>query len=368
MGNYEEEIKKIPEFVFLANLYKIEEYNDTDIHNYLINCPICNTLYSIRPYICKIVKNFNENEERFNNDSYEKYCRYFKYWVYYQRIEYLIKQPNNRDLWDECITCIFHNLKGTGKNSGKICKWDNNSYSNTVVGIRRYVDKICSVRDKLGGINKIKSDREMCLVYNKYTYRNMMEILSLISGIRDDNRLNGNDFIIDGKCSLEVTDLFFPDDICPTEKNIQDREPQNCSCEYREPPACEHKECTLPACPNVNVESRACTLDECRTHKESMCPKVEENKEINKDEKLQNNPVIHVGTSVFLSIFGTIFVFFFLYKYTYFGPWLHKKFRKSNVLKKQMDKRNTAELFQGASRFVESNYDDSRHFIGYDRM
>ncbi|KMZ77288.1 hypothetical protein PVIIG_05333 [Plasmodium vivax India VII] len=312
--NEEEEIKKIPEFVFLEKLYKIEKYNDTYIQNYLNNCLSCSTLYSIHPYIRKIVKNFNENEEHFNNDSHEKYCRYFKYWVYTERTAYLMKPSNNKFSWDNCITCIFNNLKGTVNNSGKTCTWDNNSYSKTVDGIRRNLDMICSVRDKLGGLDKIKSDRERCLAYNKYTYRYMKEILLLISSIRDDNKLNGNDFNIDSKCSLKESDLFLPDIICSTEKNIEEGEPQNCSCEDREPPVCEPKDCTVSACPTVAPESRACTLDECQTHKEFMCPNVEENKEIKNDEKLQNNPVIHVGTSVFLSIFGTIFVFFFLYK------------------------------------------------------
>ncbi|CAG9484559.1 unnamed protein product [Plasmodium vivax] len=369
MGNYDEEIQEIPEFVFHNNLYNVKDYYEIDIYNnYLISCPSCYKSYLIHDYIRKIVKNFNENEKYININSYEKYCRYFKYWVYNQKTDYLMKQSSNSNSWDSCITCIFNNLKGTVNNSGKTCTWDNNSYSKTVDGIRRYVDKICSVRDKLGGLDKIKSDRERCLAYNKYTYRYMKEILLLISSIRDDNKLNGNDFNIDSKCSLKESDLFLPENICPPEINTKGEGPQICPCEDREPLACEPKVCTVQDCSKVNDESRVCTFEECQLHKDSMCPKGEEIKETQIDEKLQNNPVVHVGTSVFLSIFGTIFVFFFLYKYTYFGPWLHKKFRKSNVLKKQIDKRNTAELFQGAPRFVESNYDDSRHFIGYDRM
>ncbi|KMZ95692.1 hypothetical protein PVMG_05836 [Plasmodium vivax Mauritania I] len=311
----DEEIQEIPEFVFHNNLYNVKEYYEIDIYNnYLISCPSCYKSYLIHDYIRKIVKNFNENEKYININSYEKYCRYFKYWVYNQKTDYLMKQSSNSNSWDSCITCIFDKLKSTGKSWGKTCTWDNNSYSKTVDGIRRNLDMICSVRDKLGGLDKIKSDRERCLAYNKYTYRYMKEILLLISSIRDDNKLNGNDFNIDSKCSLKESDLFLPDIICSTEKNIEEGEPQNCSCEDREPPVCEHKDCTVSACPTVAPESRACTLDECQTHKEFMCPNVEENKEIKNDEKLQNNPVIHVGTSVFLSIFGTIFVFFFLYK------------------------------------------------------
>ncbi|SBT30686.1 PIR Superfamily Protein [Plasmodium ovale wallikeri] len=76
-------------------------------------------------------------------------------------------------------------------------------YSNIVIKIRQFVGNFYSIRDKLGGVDNIKTERDRCLVCNKNMYEYMKDILVLISGIRDDNNLKEDYYKIHDTCSLK---------------------------------------------------------------------------------------------------------------------------------------------------------------------
>ncbi|SBS95994.1 PIR Superfamily Protein [Plasmodium ovale curtisi] len=85
---------------------------------------------------------------------------------------------------------IYGLLEGENRDSGDKHVWNNMSYSNSVIKIRQFLDNFYSIRDKLGGVDKIKTERDRCLVFNKNMYEYKKDILVLISGIRDDKKMD----------------------------------------------------------------------------------------------------------------------------------------------------------------------------------
>lgn len=94
-------------------------------------------------------------------------------------------------------------LEGENRDSGDKHVWNNMSYSNSVIKIRQFLDNFYSIRDKLGGVDKIKTERDRCLVFNKNMYEYKKDILVLISGIRDDSNLKEDYYKIHDTCSLK---------------------------------------------------------------------------------------------------------------------------------------------------------------------
>ncbi|SBT76563.1 hypothetical protein POWCR01_080005900 [Plasmodium ovale] len=74
-----DQINNIHEIAIYNNLYNIEAPENISINNYITSCNTYNPIDAKIPYIRNIAKNYNDNTNNLNDETYAKYCTFIKY-------------------------------------------------------------------------------------------------------------------------------------------------------------------------------------------------------------------------------------------------------------------------------------------------
>ncbi|VUZ99682.1 PIR protein [Plasmodium vivax] len=380
----DEELIEIPEIEFYNKLYA-EVSDQPNIDHYLQGCGACKNFSKVKKFVFQLVRNYeNYKKVHSRNNSYDKYCRFFKYWLYRERkMEFPKESHDLRNQWNMCIPCVWEKLENDIDNHKGKCDFKNENISYGFIKVKKALDEICSIKDKLKN-NEENSDTEKCLHINSIKKYYLDDLLSNIGSISSNSLWNDEYFKIDETCSLKKIYDLLQENQCPPKDITQRMEMNQCKA-----PASETKlDCTKESCRNLaqlcqeNYPTQSCNnLDNlCEEHCKSktfehmvkQCPNVcseqPQNLASMNPEEPKNpakNPYLQLPVTVFSSVVGTIFFFLFLYKFTPFRSWFLNRIGSKKTLKHKI-KQDIEREFLGAP-FQPPYRDDqnSRPRVGY---
>ncbi|VVA00090.1 PIR protein [Plasmodium vivax] len=376
-------LNEIPEIKFYNKLHdETQDINNRD--HYLNNCNVCYSSNYIKRYARKLISNYYELKAHINENSYNKYCRFFLYWLYRAKLQFYQTMYNRHNNWKNCITCVWKNLEENANNHTGKCDFKNEDISFAFIKVKKALDEICSIKDKLTNNNEKNPDPEKCLHINSIKKYYLDDLLSNIGSISSNSSWNDAYFKIDSDCSLDKIYKYLSENQCSPKEIIQTLGSEEC----RTPAPEIKQDCTKESCHNLEeLCQKQCTkqqgedLDElgqerCTSHKppnlEQLCPTYcaqHPKAPVPTSEEQQGNPPkiphLQIPVTVFSSVVGTIFFFLFLYKFTPFRSWFLNRIGSKNTLKHKMKQEMDRE-FLGAP-FHPPYVDDqnSRPRVGY---
>ncbi|KMZ76753.1 hypothetical protein PVIIG_06322 [Plasmodium vivax India VII] len=228
MEDVESAINNIPEFSFFNKLDDVNSDN-VDITSYLQVCDECKQSSSIDKYIRKIVQNYKDNKNNFNQESDIDYCTYFTYWLYKEKNAYNTNNPHlTLNIWNDCIPCVWEKLERERKFHNKPCNFDNANITYALVKVKKMLADMCIINKNMVLMKDIKSDRDKCVYFNKKMDDNLKFMLIYISTISSDATLKKNYFEINKNCSLKNVRTLFEKIDCPPDINTGCPEQKEC--------------------------------------------------------------------------------------------------------------------------------------------
>ncbi|EDL42802.1 hypothetical protein PVX_106730 [Plasmodium vivax] len=338
-----------------------------NISSYLQECEECKKLGSIHKYIRRIVKNYKDNENHFNQEFGNDYCRYFTYWLYKEKNEYNTIRSLSLNIWNDCIPCVWRKLEKERKIYDKPCNFDDENISYGLVNIKKTLENMCIINQKMELMEDIMSDSKKCIYFNEKRNTDLRHMLMYISTISSDTILKRNYFEIDSNCSLKKVGSLFGKIDCPPDKSTEC--PEQKECDY--PPQKIEKVCSPEVCKDLNTICKPyCAPPECKpkTIIQTACPEQPKDVPRASEEQPENpakNPYLQLPVTVFSSVIGTILFFLFLYKFTPFRSWFLNRIGSTKTLKHKI-KQDMEREFLGAP-FQPPYRDDqnSRPRVGY---
>ncbi|KMZ87867.1 hypothetical protein PVBG_05804 [Plasmodium vivax Brazil I] len=326
-------INKIPEIELYNNLSNVESDYYYEYNN-LRECPQCKNTYPLNLFIGKITKNYNAYEDKLNDESNNNsYCRYFMYWLYYEKYNYDLLRGTDASIWKECISCVWNKLENARTHPDKKCKFENDIDSYVIVQIKKTLDEICLIEKKKEDIISNMSDRDKCLNLNKLKHYYLHLLLLKISSIPDDILWNNKNFNLGNHCSIKKVREFLQEEQCPPE--VIERCPEPKTCDETAPRTQEN--CTELSCPNlqqlckevyppttlecieqvIKSDGQELTPDILKRLYPKFCTEKPQDGSLAIEEHQGNShniPYLQLPVTVLSSVVGTIFFFLFLYK------------------------------------------------------
>ncbi|SCA81878.1 VIR protein [Plasmodium vivax] len=349
MINLEEEISKIPEIKFYNILLDVVAGTE-NVNEYLekyTDCP-CSNLE--KKYITKFIKNYNIYKNYLTENSYEKYCSYFKHWLHREKLH--IPRGNNNNVlnnWKQCVPCLLDKLEQENNKPNTKCNFKYEDFSYAFVQIKIILDNMCIIKEQNDLMEKIESNRELCISFNKKIDEYIKSLFRQLSSIPNNSSWKKEYFNIEKNCSDgKIHDLFAKIE-CPSDESNDVQKQETCLT----PEAIIQQDCTEQTCKNLDqLCEQRCAKHSC-SNSEKLCEKTCEEKPCNPEEcaiknnctpqscdsleqlyptlckiKLPNlahtseepanipykNPHLQLPVTVFSSVVGTIFFFLFLYK------------------------------------------------------
>ncbi|SBT59504.1 PIR Superfamily Protein [Plasmodium ovale wallikeri] len=329
-------VDQIPEIMFFNNLFDDEDLDSTDLNSNISECSGCSWNGPINSYAKKIVRNYKRYENYVKDESQSKYCRYLIHWLFKKKYKFQTNNSRNSDHWDSCIPCLWEKLEKSHNNNEPKCEFSNEKYPNSIVSMRTYLEKLCSIRDYLGGENQIKLNKDKCMIYNEKKNEYINYILQSISSISSNITIKPSYFKINDNCSLKESKKTFPEIICP---------------------------CDVVDTSTIFPDAEAIPV--CRTSETGDVPHSEgPNAIITTD--LSSPSYLGIFLSACLTFLITVLVGFLLYKFTPFGSWLHTRHKKRSILLKTMDDEITQDLLKGSLDNVEGIQENGGRYIKYE--
>ncbi|SBT74158.1 PIR protein [Plasmodium ovale] len=314
----QEEINKLPEFTFSNNLDNANDLECNDIDSYMNPCSVCSSNDKLKAEICKITKNYRLYEQFRVHDSQNKYCRYFKRWLFKEKYR-------------------FEQNQGLNSSDLTKCNWDIENYPNSIVNTRSYLDDFCSIKEYLETTYSLNTNRDKCLFYNKKRQYYLKTILRYIASISPTTTFNQNYFKIHEDCSFGNFEKTFPEIICPC----------NDTCSKDEKP---------------KAESGAT----CPSSESALEPLVEASQEIAAEHTITNCSYNGIFVSSAITLLVTVFIFFVLCRFSPFGTWLYSRLKKKNILLKSADDQINENFSEFSLINTERNLEKKRPYIGYE--
>ncbi|CAI7720285.1 PIR protein [Plasmodium vivax] len=318
----------VPDLIFYEELFNVNVSYDDDIGEYL-RCRDCTSTYLIEKYIRKIVKNFKQYHEKFKNSSNDKYCRFFKYWLYTEKNNYSIENQNKDSThWVNCIHCVWKKLKTNYGLTNGICELDYDNYANSVINIRNNIDELCSIKDFTELESSSISYKDKCIYYNKSKEEFIIDLFKLIITISESTTLKKKDFHINNDCTLYNFYSHFQDKLCPSES--ADEQPT------LTPRSCDKKPCSDDAYDFDNCE-KCQKYQQCLEETKSRtCPQCPEPTDLRSPNNAYEYMRSHVFIPVGFSMLGIILLFILIYKFTPIGAWLNRNIQKKKNIRNNM--------------------------------
>ncbi|VUZ95012.1 PIR protein [Plasmodium vivax] len=383
MINLEEEISKIPEIKFYNILLDVVAGTE-NVNEYLekyTDCP-CSNLE--KKYITKFIKNYNIYKNYLTENSYEKYCSYFKHWLHREKLH--IPRGNNNNVlnnWKQCVPCLLDKLEQENNKPNTKCNFKNADFNYAFVQIKIILDHICSIKGQKDLIENVKTNRKLCISFNEKIDEYIVSIFKYLSSISDNIPWKKEYIKVNNSCSGGNVYNLISKIQCPSEESTEVQElessctPQPIIQQTCAPNTCINLE---HLCQQLYTTQKTHKLDElCKGRCTSqpphdlkiLCPEycaenptapVHTNEgPVNPDK----NPYLQLPVTIFSSVVGTIFFFLFLYKFTPFRSWFLNRIGSKKTLKHKI-KQDMEQEFLGAP-FHPPYVDDqnSRPRVGY---
>ncbi|KMZ91107.1 hypothetical protein PVMG_04879 [Plasmodium vivax Mauritania I] len=285
----------IPEISLYNKLYNDEDTTSINIDEFFEGCEECKTTNSLKRYVSKIAKYYDDLKNCLNSDSNEKCCRFFQYWLYMERTLSLPLHANNYKVWNNIISHV--NNKLTKDISASKCNINHEKYPYAIINVRKSLDEFCSIMNFLGKSEQINSDRNKCLFVNEKINKLTNDILLSIMSIENYKNLEKEYFKISPTCTFLTFKSIIPYSSCPEEREILHVDSKTCENAPPETPSFVQPNDppeALPVAPPQIVFVNTCT---------------EQNTECAQD----GIPVYHISLSAFITFLGTVFLFYLMY-------------------------------------------------------
>ncbi|KMZ89354.1 hypothetical protein PVBG_06190 [Plasmodium vivax Brazil I] len=342
------ELSNIPEYLFYENLDG-DVLGQSNINHYLQHCSACNNFSEAQEFVRQLVGNYEKLKEHLNGNSYNKYCRYFKYWLYRKKYSDFRISSTLREEWGNCIFCVWKILENENDIYKEKCKFDNNYISYGFIQVQKALDEICSIKKNLKIDSDQNSDIEKCSKIYEINQYYLKIILSYIGSISSTTSWKKEYFKIDDHCSLGKIYNYLSEKQCSPKEIAQRVKMEQC----KDPEQVNLLECKIGTCRNLEdlfqqdyatypcdnlvqlyeqkCEAKLCTPVERVTQSDStpttcddleelwpkLCTKKPQYEPHASEEPTGNPPKIshlQIPVTVFSSVVGTIFFFLFLYK------------------------------------------------------
>ncbi|SBS99007.1 PIR Superfamily Protein [Plasmodium ovale curtisi] len=88
------------------------------------------------------------------------------------------------------------------------------------------------------------------------------------------------------------------------------------------------------------------------------------------EHEAQINPPQSSSTAmaILFPVFGSVLIYFILHKFTPFGSWINKHFLKKKFVEHHIYKDETKESLENTLEYMNENYDNNKHNIGYQSL
>ncbi|SBT74485.1 PIR protein [Plasmodium ovale] len=255
--------------------------------------------------------------------SHNIYCSYLNYWLNKKKKKYLQltgnpTEGNFRNKVEEYYTNTKDIVNG---NDGK-CEIEFNEYSNQELTIVNALKNLCYIFKKIKAEKKNKHNINECFALYKYYYSTMNRILENILMLNDNTKIKISKLIKDISCEeIQLSDLS-KDIQCEYENNSQYLLIENC-------------------------ENGSCSL------------------EFTKYDDNCNCTYNDIFLSIFVTILGTLFLSFVLYRFTPFGFWINRQIERKKKLLNNLGEDDMKEILDDTPEGIHENSQDFPYHMSY---
>ncbi|VUZ99441.1 PIR protein [Plasmodium vivax] len=330
-----------------------------------------------------VLINYNKYKPHLKDDSYIKYCHYFKYWLYRERMSGFL-YSSNRNHWNDCIPCVWEKLEADNNRHSRMCEFDNEEFSYSFIQVKKRLNEICSIKENSNIVEAIKKDRRKCLDFNKKLNTYLIEMLLSLTTLSSDTKHMQKYIDINEQCSVKKLKTIFDELECQPEVFNQVPQTKTCgtlqpkikeSCTLQEgdnieelcQPLCKCKECDNPEvlcqtyCKSQKCETLMEIIKESCPHESLNSPPITQIT----TEKPPKSPHLQIPVTVLSSVVGTIFFFLFLYKFTPFRSWFLNRIGSKKTLKHKIKQDMEREFLEAPFQPPYRDDQNSRPRVGY---